>query len=143
MKCVKEEISVEDSKTELNENKSKYEKNIEDENTYKIYINLGKFFFMNEINEYIKISKIQTKLSNSTIDIKIKRERDIKRKNNENRKDIYYLTCFYKIKKSNEVNKDKNDEYSFKDEDILLNGIDSKTRGFLFLINELTTSNCD
>jgi len=49
-------------------------------------------------------------------------------------KDIYNVTCI-----STFINQlDNNREMKFKDENILVKGIDGKYQGFTFLINELT-----
>ena len=132
----KKEIYLEDLKDEFNYYKSKYENEEElDEETkeYKIYKNFKKLiFFLKEIYNYIKISKIKI---NCMVNIELKRESNIERKNKED-KNIYNLSCIYKFK--NEKN-----EYYFKDDDILVNNLDSKKHGFLFLINELTNSDYD
>ena len=132
----KKEIYLEDLKDEFNYYKSKYENEEElDEETkeYKIYKNFKKLiFFLKEIDNYIKISKIKI---NCMVNIELKRESNIERKNKED-KNIYNLSCIYKFK--NEKN-----EYYFKDDDILVNNLDSKKHGFLFLINELTNSDYD
>ena len=132
----KKTIYFEDLKDEFNYYKSKYENEEEvDEETkeYIIYKNFKKLiFFLKEIDDYIKISKIKI---NCKVNIELKRENNIKRNNKED-KNIYNLSCIYKF--TNEKN-----EYYFKDDDILVNNLDSKKHGFLFLINELTNSDYD
>ena len=131
----KKNIYLEDLKEEFKYYQTKYE-NKEEEVTkeYIIYKNFKELlFFLKEIDNYIKISKIKI---NSKFRVELKREENnIKRENKED-KNIYNLSCIYKF--SNEKN-----EYYFKDDDILVNNIDSKKHGFLFLINELSNYNYD
>ena len=58
------------------------------------------------------------------------------RKNNEAKYiDIFNITCISSFHyKKNNINR----KFEFKDEDILVNGLDSKYQGFVYLINELT-----
>ena len=94
---------------------------------YKNYLKLLSFF--DEIEEYIKNAKIK-----KSSQIKMKIEKNEKKVNKN--KNIYYMTCtsiyenFFKNKK----------EYAFKDENILVNNIDSLEQGFIYLINELSNN---
>ena len=94
---------------------------------YKNYQKLLSFF--DEIEEYIKNAKIK-----KSSQIKMKIEKNEKKVNKN--KNIYYMTCasiyenFFK----------NNKEYAFKDENILVNNIDSMEQGFIYLINELSNN---
>ena len=114
----KKEIVLEDLKDEYKYYENSY--NIKEQsmrNNFKKFI-----LFLHEIDDYINISKIKI---NALIDVKLYKDKNIERKNKED-KNLYNCTCIYKFK-----------NMAFKDVDILVNGINSKTRGFLFLINEL------
>lgn len=103
-----------------------YDNIINDENLYyeerDLYKNYKRLLlFLEQIEENILSPKI--KLFNSEVSFEIERPKDSKK----NKDKIYYLTCLYTF-----------NELKFIDRNILVNGINSKTRGFIFLINELT-----
>ena len=103
-----------------------YDNIINDENLYyeerDLYKNYKRLLlFLEQIEENILSPKI--KLFNPEISFEIERPKDSKK----NKDKIYYLTCLYTF-----------NELKFIDRNILVNGINSKTRGFIFLINELT-----
>ena len=104
-------------------------KNKSEEIIYKNYIKL--LNFLKDIEEYIEKSNI--KINNSEIIFQFKKEEN--KINKDNNKDIFYITCkyifsfYYKNKKYKSI---------FKDENILIDSIDSKFQGFIYLINELS-----
>ena len=97
---------------------------------------------MDEIEEFIKISKMT--VNEPRIKIKLKRlEKEEEKKKNKLRKDkedkykdIFNIEC---ISTFDYNNNNIHRKFEFKDEDILVNGLDSKSQGFIYLINELTT----
>ena len=104
-----------------------YNEKIKDENLLNedkiIYENYKRLlFFLEEIEEYIILSKI--KPNNSEITFEIKK---INEKKNNN-KNIYYLKCIYTL----------NNNLKFIEQNILEDSINSHTSGFIYLINELT-----
>jgi len=104
------------------------------EDTEIIYKNYKKFLiFLNEIEEYLKKSKIQF---NPKIKLELRRKNPNVNKNsqksNENN-DIYTIDCDYIF-----INKFKgNEELRYYDRNILINGIHGNISGFILLINEL------
>ena len=96
-------------------------KNKNDEIIYNNYKKL--LFFLEEIEDYIKKSDIKIKKCDLEFLL------NLEGINN----DIYNILCTIKFN-----NIFDNKEYQFKDENILVNSIDSKSKGFLYLINELT-----
>ena len=92
------------------------------ENDNELYRNYKKLlFFFGEIENIISISPIKLR---PRIKCEIKREK-------EDFKGLLYNMTFFARFKNNNKNQ------RFKDENILENGIDSKSQGFLYLINEL------
>ena len=109
------------------ERRYNYDNIINDENIFykerDLYENYKRLLlFLEQIEEYILSPKI--KLFNSEVSFEIIESPKDSEKNKDN---IYYLICLYTF-----------NELKFIDRNILVNGIDSKTRGFIFLINELT-----
>ena len=106
------------------------EKNVNYKKEKKIYKNYQKFLnFLNEVEEYIKSADIKF---NPRIKLELEKIKDNDTK--ETNEGIYNITCISsceKIKNNDKVLK-------FKDENILVNGIDGKGQGFIILINELT-----
>ena len=121
-------FDIKDLKRNYNYNDMNY-KNKSEELIYQNYIKL--LGFLKDIEDYIEKSNI--KYNNSEILFQLKKEE--KEINKDNNKDIFYINCIYIFclyyKKQKYTLK-------FKDENILVNSIDSKLKGFIFLINELS-----
>ena len=128
-----ENISYEENKNldeeYLNINNNKYINEIseKDEDIYKNY--KGLLFFISEIENLISISKPKYR---PVIKCKIERNEEEEKKR-RNSKKLYYMNFYARFKNKFKNNKNQ----TFKDEDILVNSIDSKSRGFIYLINEL------
>ena len=127
-------FSIDDLKNNYNDNDINFE-NESEKIIYKNYLKL--LDFLNDIENYIEKSKIINNYSE--IFFELKKENKI---NNSNNKDFFYITCNYEFvtEFKDKENKDKTirKKFLFKDENILVNSIDSKFQGFIYLINELS-----
>lgn len=126
---------------ELNKKFNYLDMEYKDKDEKKIYKNYQKLInFLEEIEEYIKQSKIT--ISEQAIKIKLIKLEEEEKKCNNNRgnnkdkyKDIFNIVCTSSfVYNKNNIYRN----YEFKDEDILVNGLDSKSQGFIYLINELS-----
>ena len=129
------DIKIENDNLMLNVNFEKYIESQEcDIDSKIIYKNYQKYFqFLKAIVEYLKHTKINF---NPRIILKLKRKNsDVNRKSkNEEYKNIYFINCEYIF-----INQLKgNEELKFCDRNILINGINGKNVGFIFLMNELS-----
>ena len=86
---------------------------------------------LKDIEDYIKNSKIKS----NEAEIKFELENEKEKKNKGNNQDIYFITCNYIF---NICYKEINQDLKLKDENILVNSINSKSKGFLYLIDELS-----
>ena len=106
--------------------------------TYKNYSRL--LNFIEEVKEYISQNELYY---TPEIKLEFKRDFDWEQEYNflnqirkDKDKDIYYLTCTSSFIANEKVG--NNEEYEFKDYNVLVNGLDEEPNGFLYLINELT-----
>ena len=123
-----EELKLQEDYEIITEEDKKY---TNAEIVYKNYKKLA--IFINDIQDYIKTSRIQF---NPQIEFELeKEERDVNEEENSHHdtKDLYYITC--KTTFINQIN--NNEKLSFKDENILVYSINGRSQGFINLINEL------
>ena len=98
----------------------------------KIYYNFGKLVdYINEINKIISENNLYY---TPKIELELTKEAQYNDNYDEqNKKDIFNITCVSSFK-----NKYSEEITSFKDYNVLINGIDGQPYGILYLVNELS-----
>ena len=104
----------------------KFDQDLNNIENKKIMDNFGKLIdFLNKVKYYISQNELNYK---PEIELELTKESEDYDNTN---KGFYHITCI-----SSFLNKEK-EKYSFKDFNVLVNGIDEQPYGFLYLINEL------
>lgn len=98
----------------------------------KIYYNFGKLVdYINEINKIISENNLYY---TPKIELELTKEAQYNDNyDDQNKKDIFNITCVSSFK-----NKYSEEITSFKDYNVLINGIDGQPYGILYLVNELS-----